>query len=83
VISLLLGDYVISIGSEEMRIEAQTAHIAQGQEIPWQGSQEYHNLARIAPHLAAVRPDELFETGLQVLLDGLEQHLERLRAAAR
>ena len=82
-ISLLLGDYVISIVSEEMRIEAQAARIAQGEKIPWEGSEEYRNLARIAPHLAAVHPDELFETGLQILLDGLEQRLERLRAAAQ
>jgi AcrR family transcriptional regulator len=83
VISLLLGDYVISIVSEEMRIEAQAAHVAQDEEIPWEGSEDCHNLARIAPHLAAVNPDKLFETGLQVLLDGLEQRLERLRAAAQ
>jgi TetR/AcrR family tetracycline transcriptional repressor len=82
-IALLLGDYVISIVSEETRIEAQAARVAQGQQIPWEGSEEYRNLARIAPHLAAVHPDELFETGLQILLDGLERRLQRLRAAAR
>jgi hypothetical protein len=49
VISLLLGDYVISIVSEEMRLEAQAAHVAQGEEIPWESSQEYHNLAPDRP----------------------------------
>jgi TetR/AcrR family transcriptional regulator, tetracycline repressor protein len=83
VISLLLGDYVISIVSEEMRIDAQAAHAAEVGEIPWEGAQEYPNLARIASHLAAVQPDALFEAGLEVLLDGLERRLERLRAAAR
>lgn len=83
VISLLLGDYVISIVSEEMRIEAQAARLAQGEEIPWQESQDTHNLTRIAPHLAAVDPETLFETGLEVLLDGLEQRLARLHAAAQ
>jgi hypothetical protein len=47
-ILLLLGDYVISIVSEEMRIEAQAAQVAQGAEIPWQDSEEYPNIARIA-----------------------------------
>jgi hypothetical protein len=35
---------------------------------------------RIASHLAAVKPDDLFRAGLE-LLDGLEQRLARLRAA--
>ena len=82
VISLLLGDYVISIVNEEFRIQAQAMLSAADGEIPWQGSAEYPNLARIAPQLAAVKPDGLFEAGLEVLLDGLEQRLERLRAAA-
>jgi Tetracyclin repressor-like, C-terminal domain len=30
--------------------------------------------------LAAVDPDMLFETGLEVLLDGIEQRLQRFRA---
>jgi DNA-binding NarL/FixJ family response regulator len=83
VISLLLGDYVISIVGEEMRIEAQAAQIAPGEEIPWQDSEEYHNLAQIAPHLAALQPEALFETGLEVLLDGIEQRLKRLRDTAQ
>jgi TetR/AcrR family transcriptional regulator, tetracycline repressor protein len=85
VISLLLGDYVISIVSEELRIEAQATHTAPGQrkETPSEGSEEYHNLARIAPHLAAVRPEALFETGLEVLLDGIEQRRQRLHAATQ
>jgi len=82
VISLLLGDYVISIVSEEFRIQAQAMRSAADGEIPWQGSAEYPNLAQIASQLAAVKPDDLFEAGLEVLLDGLEQRLERLRAAA-
>jgi hypothetical protein len=45
VISLLLGDYVISIVSEEFRIEEQAARSAADEEIPWQGSAEYPNLA--------------------------------------
>jgi TetR/AcrR family transcriptional regulator, tetracycline repressor protein len=81
VISLLLGDCVISIVSEEFRIEEQAARSAAEGEIPWQGSAEYPNLARIAAHLAAVKPDDLFQAGLDVLLDGLEQRLARLRAA--
>jgi TetR/AcrR family transcriptional regulator, tetracycline repressor protein len=79
VISLLLSDYVISIVSEEMRIEAQAA---QDGDIPWEGAQEYPNLARLATHLAAVHPDALFETGLQILLDGLQQRLDRHPADA-
>jgi TetR/AcrR family transcriptional regulator, tetracycline repressor protein len=80
-ISLLLGDYVISIVSEEFRIEEQAARSATDGEIPWQGSAEYPNLARIASHLAAVKPNDLFQAGLEVLLDGLELRLARLRAA--
>ena len=82
-ISLFLGDYVISIVSEEMRIEAQAAQFAQGAEIPWEDSEEHPNIARIAPYLAAADPEKLFETGLEVLLDGIEQRLERLRATAQ
>ena len=82
-ISLFLGDYVISIVSEEMRIEAQAAQVAQGAEIPWQDEEEYPNVARIAPYLAAADPETLFETGLEVLLDGIEQRLQRLRATAQ
>jgi TetR/AcrR family transcriptional regulator, tetracycline repressor protein len=82
-ISLLLGDYVISIVSEETRIEAQAAQIAQGAETPWQDSEDYPNIARIASCLAAANPEELFEIGLEVLLDGIEQRLDRIRAAAQ
>ena len=83
VMSLLLGDYVISIASEELRMQARAARTEEDGEIPWQGAADYPNLARIATHLAAVRPETLFEAGLEVLLDGMEQRLARLRAEAR
>lgn len=83
VMSLLLGDYVISIASEELRMQARAARAEEDGEIPWQGAADYPNLARIATHLAAVRPETLFEAGLEVLLDGMEQRLARLRAEAR
>ncbi len=79
VISLLLGHYVIGIVSEEIRIEAQAAQGDAGQALPG-GAEELPNLDRLAPHLAAVDPDTLFETGLDVLLDGLERRLQRLHA---
>jgi AcrR family transcriptional regulator len=79
VISLLLGDYVISIVSEEIRIETQAAH-GTAEEAPRQGAEEFPNLDRLAPHLASVDPDTLFETGLEILLDGLERRLQRLHA---
>ena len=62
VISLLLGDYVISIVSEEMRIEGQAAETDTDQ-IPAEDAAAYPNLARIAPHMAAVQPDAMFEIG--------------------
>jgi TetR/AcrR family tetracycline transcriptional repressor len=80
VVSLLLGDYVISIVSEEIRIEAQAAHGTVEPTTP-QDAQEFPNLARLAPHLAAVDPDMLFETGLEILLDGLEQRLHATQPA--
>ena len=79
VVSLLLGDYVISIVSEEIRIETQAAH-GTAEEAPHQGAEEFPNLDRLAPHLASVDPDTLFETGLEILLDGLECRLQRLHA---
>ncbi len=84
-ISLFLSDYVISIVSEEMRLEARASEAAQGkfEESLAEGSEEYRNLVRIAPHLASVRPEALFEAGLEVLLDGIERRLERVRAAAQ
>ncbi len=39
-------------------------------------SEEYGNLVRIAPHLAAICPEALFEAGLRVLLDGIGRQLE-------
>jgi TetR/AcrR family tetracycline transcriptional repressor len=83
VISLLLSDYVISIVSEEMRHEARTSHQAQGtfEESLAQGTEQYQNLIKIAPHLAEVRPEELFEAGLGLVLDGIERRLERIQAA--
>jgi TetR/AcrR family tetracycline transcriptional repressor len=85
VISLLLSDYVISIVGEELRLEARASEYAHGkfQESLAQGSEPYRNLARIAPHLATVRPDDLFEVGLGVLLDGIERRLQRVHAAAQ
>jgi TetR/AcrR family tetracycline transcriptional repressor len=79
-ISLLIGDYVISIVSEEMRIEAWAAASAQdeAQESPAEGPEQYANLDRIAPHMAAVSSGALFEVGLEVLLDGIERRLERI-----
>ncbi len=84
-ISLLLSDYVISIVSEEMRLEARASEKAQGkvEESLAQDPQEYRNLVKIAPHLAAVRPERLFEVGLAVLLDGIEGRLDRIRPEAR
>ncbi len=85
VISLLLSDYVISIVSEELRLEARASEHAQGkfEESLAQGSEQYRNLVRIAPHLATVLPEGLFEVGLGVLLDGIERRLERVHAAAQ
>lgn len=84
-ISLFLSDHVISIVSEEMRLEARTSEAAQREleESLAEGAEEYRNLVRIAPHLAAVRPEVLFEAGLGVLLHGLERRLERVRATAQ
>jgi TetR/AcrR family tetracycline transcriptional repressor len=84
IISLLLGDYVISIVSEEIRIEAQAAQTSNGHpaEDPPPSSEEFPNLARLGPHLAAVDPESLFETGLDILLDGIEHRLRRMHITA-
>jgi TetR/AcrR family tetracycline transcriptional repressor len=78
-ISLFLSDYVISIVSEEMRIEAHAAAAGTG-EVPPDDPDEFPNLARIGPQLAAVAPEALFETGLEVLLDGIERRRDRIHA---
>lgn len=85
VISLFLSDYVISIVSEEMRLESRASEGAQGgfEESLARDSEQYLNLVRIAQHLATVTPEHLFEVGLGVLMDGIERRLERVRAAAQ
>jgi TetR/AcrR family tetracycline transcriptional repressor len=76
VISLLLGDYVISIVSEELRIEAARETYIQVDAAP-DDADQYPNMARIGPHFAVMPTDVLFETGLEILLDGIEQRLQR------
>ena len=76
VISLLLGDYVISIVGEELRIEAYAAH-GEPIESPTESTGQFPNLARLAPYLSTVDPQTLFETGLEILLDGIEHRLHR------
>lgn len=81
-ISLLLSDYIISVVSEELRFEGWNREGARSEpeERPVSGAKEYGHLARIGPHVATVRPEELFEVGLGLLLDGIERRLERLQA---
>jgi AcrR family transcriptional regulator len=85
VISLFLSDYVISIVSEEMRVEARASEGRQGEfeESLAAGTEQYPNLVRIAPHLATVSTDGLFEVGLGVLLDGVERRLARIRGTGQ
>lgn len=79
VISLLLGDYVISIVSEEIRIEAWASAAAQTppQEIDLEDATKFPNLYRVAQHMPAIGSGRLFEVGLEILLDGIEQRLKR------
>lgn len=90
-ISLVLSDFVISIVSEEIRLQAGKTQAPPGEpernepgenENPADAS-EYRNLARITPHLATVKPDDLFEAGLGILLDGIQSRLTHDRAAPR
>lgn len=84
-ISLLRGDCVISIVSQEMPFEAwaSRAGAVELEQSPAEGSEKYANLDRVAPHLAAVKSGALFEVGLEVLPDGMERRLERVRPAAQ
>jgi TetR/AcrR family tetracycline transcriptional repressor len=83
VISVLLNDYLTSMVGGEVRFQARAPEMS-GDEFEQslaEGSTDYPNLVRVAPHLAAVGPDVLFEAGLGMLLDGIELRLERVRAA--
>jgi hypothetical protein len=42
----------------------------------------FPNLAQIAPYLSTVDSETLFETGLEILLDGIEHRLHRSHATA-
>jgi TetR/AcrR family transcriptional regulator, tetracycline repressor protein len=80
-ISVFLNDYLTSMVGAEIRLEARARLMAEPefQESLAEASDEYPNLVRIAPHLAAVRPDALFASGLDLLLDGVQLRLDRVR----
>ena len=80
-ISVLLSSYVISLVSEELRFEAlaQQPMPGGGQSDPAPSEAAFPNLDRIARQLSEIRPGSIFETGIEILFDGVERRLELLQ----
>jgi TetR/AcrR family transcriptional regulator, tetracycline repressor protein len=85
VISVFLNDYVTSMVGAELRLEARVPDMAQPEfeQSLAAGSTDYPNLVRIAPQLATIRPDAVFDAGLAMLLDGMQQRRERVVSATK
>jgi hypothetical protein len=49
---------------------------------PGRKRRDVPNLAQLAPYLSTVDSETLFETGLEILLDGIEHRLHRSHATA-
>jgi TetR/AcrR family tetracycline transcriptional repressor len=74
-ISVQLASYVTSLVGDEIRLQTMTEQPAAVPQPAPEDATEYPNLAAVGSHLAAIQPGELFNLGLGVFLDGIQQHL--------
>jgi TetR/AcrR family tetracycline transcriptional repressor len=78
-ISIQLAAYVTSLVGDEIRLQAMAEQPAAAPPPTPEDAAEYPNLTAIGPHLAAIQPGELFNLGLGVFLDGVQQRLTAIR----
>jgi TetR/AcrR family tetracycline transcriptional repressor len=78
-ISVQLAAYVTSLVGDEIRLQTMAGQPAATPPPAPEDATEYPNLAAVGPHLAAIQPGELFNLGLSVFLDGIQQRLTTTR----
>lgn len=78
-ISVQLAAYVTSLVGDEIRLQTMAEQAAAAPQPAPEDTTEYPNLAAVGSHLAAIQPGELFNLGLSVFLDGIQQRLTATR----